>query len=164
MSPTLTSSRFINPLMVWADVALKTGEMLASSSSVIQIRTQRMALAGLLPSADDLAEFKLMGQEKLDAANESNAAMVDELGARQLALMGHTVKHWWGSVNALCALAVSSSVAEAVERHGEFVGAATRTAVSASELSNASGRVAQRGLQPIHAKATSNARRLTLAA
>jgi hypothetical protein len=60
--------------MVWTDVALKTGEMLMSSSSVIQLRTQRMATAGLAPNANDIAEFQLMGQEKLDAASESGAA------------------------------------------------------------------------------------------
>ncbi|RYF73482.1 MAG: hypothetical protein EOO22_08880, partial [Comamonadaceae bacterium] len=107
MSPTLSSSRFINPLMVWTDVALKTGEMLVSSGSVIQARTQRMANAGLLPSADDIAEFQLMGQEKLDAANESNAAMAHELGTKQVALMGHAVQHWFGSVSAFFALAVA---------------------------------------------------------
>lgn len=163
MSPTLSSSRFINPLMVWTDVALKTGEMLVSSGSVIQARTQRMANAGLLPSADDIAEFQLMGQEKLDAANESNAAMAHELGTKQVALMGHAVQHWFGSVSAFFALAVATTPAEAIERHGKFVDAATRTVVVASELSNAGARVAQSGLHPIHAKATSNARRLSIA-
>lgn len=162
MSHTLSSSRFINPLMVWTDVALKTGEMLVSSSSVIHLRTQRMATAGLLPSADDIAEFQLMGQEKLDAANESNAAMAHELGTKQVALMGHAMQQWFGSVSAFFALAVAATPAEAVERHGRFVDAATRTVAVASELSNAGARVAQSGLQPIHAKATSNARRLSI--
>lgn len=159
LSPS-PSSRFINPLMVWTDVALKTGEMLMSSSSVIQLRTQRMATAGLAPNANDIAEFQLMGQEKLDAASESGAAMAHEIGTRQVALMGHAMQHWLGSVSAFFALAVATTPAEALSRHGEFVDAATRTVVVASELSNAGARVAQRGLAPIHEKATSNARRL----
>lgn len=131
-----------------------------SSSSVIQIRTQRMAAAGLTPSTDDMAEFKLMSQEKLDAANESNAAMAHELGTRQVALLGHAVQHWFGSVGALFALAVATTPAEAIERHGKWVDAATRSAAVVSQISSASARVVQRGLKPIHAKATSNARRL----
>ncbi|RYF69786.1 MAG: hypothetical protein EOO22_15475 [Comamonadaceae bacterium] len=162
MSSTLPSSRFINPLEVWTDVALKTGEMLMSSGSVIQLRTQRMATAGLLPSADDMAEFQLMGQEKLDAANASNAAMAHELGTKQVALMGHAMQHWLGSVSAFFALAVATTPTEAIARHGELVDAATRTVVVASELSNAGARLAQRGLAPIHEKATSNARRLSV--
>ncbi len=156
----MSSSRFINPLMVWTDVALKTGEMLVSSSSVIQARTQRMAAAGLAPSADDIVEFQLMGQEKFDAANESNAAMAHELGTRQVALMGHAMQHWIGSVSAFFALVVATTPAEAIARHGEFVSAATRSAAVASEISSASARVAQSALEPIHAKAMSNARRL----
>ena len=75
--PSLTSvARLSNPLMLWVDVALKTQEMLLSSGSVIQMRTGRMAKAGLAPSAADLAEFQLMGNEKLAAAGESGAAMV----------------------------------------------------------------------------------------
>lgn len=149
--------------MVWTDVALKTGEMLMSSGSVIQIRTQRMAAAGLMPTAHDIAEMQLMGQEKVDAANESNAAMAHELGTRQIALMGHAVQHWIGSISAFFALAVATTPAEAIERHGEFVSAATRSAAVVSQISSASARVAQSALKPIHAKATSNARRLALA-
>ncbi|AMM24733.1 polyhydroxyalkanoate granule-associated phasin [Variovorax sp. PAMC 28711] len=160
MSSTASSSHFINPLMVWTDVALKTGEMLVSSGSVIQARTQRMAAAGLTPSATDLAEFQLMGQEKLDAANESNAALAHELGTRQVALMGHAVQHWIGSVSAFFALVVATTPAEAIERHGEFISAATRSAAVVSHISSAGAHVAHSALKPIHAKATSNARRL----
>ena len=56
--------QFIDPLMVWADVAWKTGELLSSSSAVIQARTRRMAAAGLLPGVDDQAEFELIWARK----------------------------------------------------------------------------------------------------
>jgi hypothetical protein len=164
MPTSSASPRFVNPLMVWTDVALKTGEMLMSSSSVIHIRTQRMASAGLKPSAADMAEFHLMGQEKFEAANESTAAMADELGNRQFVLMNRAVKHWMGSVTALFALAGSTTPAQAITHHSEFVDAATRSAATVSQMSSASALAAQRGLRPIHAKATSNARRLAPAA
>ena len=87
MSPRFTSPRFFNPLMLWVDVALKTNEMLLSSGSVIQMRTERIAKAGLSPSDDDLAEFQLMGHEKLAAASESGAAMANQLHTTQFALV-----------------------------------------------------------------------------
>ncbi len=146
--------------MVWTDVALKTGEMLMSSSSVIQIRTQRMASAGLTPNAADVAEFHLMGKEKFEAANESTAAIADELGNKQVMLINSAVKHWIGSVTAFFALASSTTPAQAMAHHSAFVDAATRSAATVSQLSSASALAAQRGLHPIHAKATSNAKRL----
>ncbi len=160
MSNSLTSPRFFNPLMLWADVAVKTGEMLVSSGSVIQVRTQRMAAAGLTPSAADIAEFTLMGQEKLDAANESGAAMAVQMQNTQVAFTTHAVQHWFAGVSALFTMAFSTTPAQAFERQGEFIDAATRSAATVSQLSSASARIAQRGLKPIHAKATSNARRL----
>ena len=51
MTPSFSSPRFFNPLMLWVDVALKTQEMLLSSGSVIQIRTERMAKAGQIGRA-----------------------------------------------------------------------------------------------------------------
>ena len=101
-----------------------------------------------------------MGQEKLDAANESHAAMTDEFVARQAVLVGHAMQHWLGSVSAFFALSVATTPAEAIRRHGEFVDAAASSVVAVGRISNTSARVVQRGLTPIHAKATSNARRL----
>jgi len=57
MNPSFSSPRFFNPLMLWVDVALTTNEMLLSAGSVIQMRTERMAKAGLSPNEVDLAEF-----------------------------------------------------------------------------------------------------------
>jgi hypothetical protein len=162
MPNSLTSPRFFNPLMLWTDVAVKTGEMLVSSGSVIQARTQRMAAAGLAPSPADVAEFTLMGQEKLDAASQSGAAMAVQLHNTQAALTTHVVQNWFASVSALFAMVFSTTPAQALERHGAFVDAATRSAATVSQLSSASARIAQRALKPIHAKATSNARRLAL--
>ena len=88
------SSRFFNPLMLWTDVALKTQEMLVSSGSVIQIRTERMAKAGLAPSAADLAEFQLMSHEKLAAASESSTAIVNQLHTASYSLMNRSVRIW----------------------------------------------------------------------
>jgi hypothetical protein len=160
MSPSFSSSRFFNPLMLWVDVAFKTHEMLLSSGSVIQLRTERMARAGLSPSAEDVAEMQLMGHEKLAAASESGAAMANQLHSTQFALVNRAVKHWLGGAVALFSLSTSTTPAQ-IETHGRaLAGAATRSVATMTQLSSAGARIAQRGLKPIHAKAASNARRL----
>jgi len=159
MSPSF-SSRFFNPLMLWTDVALKTQEMLLSSGSVIQIRTERMAKAGLAPSAADLAEFQLMSHEKLAAASESSTAIVNQLHTASYSLMNRSVRDWLSGVTALMGLATSLTPAQAAAHSHELLNAGNRAVATATQLGSASARVVQRGLKPIHAKATANARRL----
>jgi len=148
--------------MLWTDVAFKSVEMLSSSNSVIQIRTRRMAEHGLQPDALDLQELRLMSDEKLAAANESGAAIAGQLHATQVNLV-RGAQQWLLSANALMALATSATPAQALHRGEAFVDATTRAAATASQLSSAGARMAQRSLKPIHAKATANARRLSKA-
>ena len=154
------SSRFFNPLMLWTDVALKTQEMLVSSGSVIQIRTERMAKAGLAPSAADLAEFQLMSHEKLAAASESSTAIVNQLHTASYSLMNRSVRDWLSGVTAFMGLATSLTPAQAAAHSHELLHAGNRAVATATQMGSASARVVQRGLKPIHAKATANARRL----
>lgn len=159
--PSLTSvARLSNPLMLWIDVALKTQEMLLSSGSVIQMRTGRMAKAGLAPSAADLAEFQLMGDEKIAAAGESGAAMVRQWHSSHVSLANRALQQWLLSAGAFLSMAGSVTPAQAAERSDAFVQATARAAGTASRLSGAAVRIAREGLKPIHAAATSNARRL----
>ncbi|MDM0014235.1 hypothetical protein QTH87_17485 [Variovorax sp. J22P168] len=160
--PSFSSPRFFNPLMLWVDVALTTNEMLLSAGSVIQMRTERMAKAGLAPNEADMAEFQLMSHEKLTAVGESGAAMANQIHTTQFALVNRAVKHWLGSGVALFSMATSATPAQAVSHAEAFGSAATRSAAAVSQLSSASARIMQRGLKPIHAKTTSNARRLSL--
>ncbi|MEJ8845337.1 polyhydroxyalkanoate granule-associated phasin [Variovorax rhizosphaerae] len=159
-----TSPRFFNPLMIWTDVALKTGEMLVSSGSVIQLRTSRMAAHGMQPSPADMREIHLMSEEKLAAVTESTAAIANQLHTTSYALVNRAVQQWFESQVALWSLATSFTPVHALTRGQAFLDASTRLAHTWSQLSSAGARVAQRALKPIHAKATDNARRLALAA
>jgi len=161
MTPRLSSPRFFNPLMLWTDVALKTNEMLMFAGSVIQMRTQRMAQAGLAPSPADIDEMQRMGHEKLEAATESGAAIANQLHTTNYALTKRAVQHWFGSANALVNLATSTSPAQALSHGNRWMNAAVRSAANATQLSSAAARIAQRGLRPIHARTTSNAHRLS---
>jgi hypothetical protein len=164
MRTSNNSTRFFNPLMIWADVALKTGEMLVSSGSVIQMRTSRMAQHGLQPSPADMREIHLMSEEKLAAVTESGAAVANQLHTTQYALVNRAVQQWFQSGTAWWLLATSFTPAQVLSRSQALVEASTRVAATWSQLSSARARIAQRALKPIHAKATSNARRLSQAA
>ena len=71
----------------WAELALKTGEMLWASSQVIPLRLGRMAAAGPNPSRRDRIEFARMGPEKLQAGAESMLAAAAAWQQMQL--------RWW---------------------------------------------------------------------
>ncbi|MDM0039287.1 hypothetical protein QTH89_22820 [Variovorax sp. J22G21] len=153
--------RFFNPLMLWTDVALKTGEMLISSGSVIQMRTRRMAEHGMQPTSADMREIHLMSEEKLAAVTESGAAIANQLHTTQYALMNRAVQQWFNTGTALVSLTTSFTPAQALSRAQALVDATTRAAATITHFSSAGARVAQRALKPIHAKATSNHRRLS---
>ncbi|RZI77251.1 MAG: hypothetical protein EOP80_05745 [Variovorax sp.] len=156
--------RFFNPLMIWTDVALKTGEMLVSSGSVIHMRTSRMAEHGMQPTPADMREIHLMSEEKLSAVAESGAAIANQLHTTHHALVNRAVQQWFQTGTAWMSLATSITPAQALSRGQALIDAGTRTAATASQLSSAGARIAQRALKPIHTKAMSNQRRLSQAA
>jgi hypothetical protein len=161
MKPRLSSPRFFNPVLLWADVALKTSEMMMSAGSVIQMRTTRMAQAGMAPNAADIEEMQLMSHEKLEAVTESGAAIANQMQTTNLALMNRVVQDWLGGANALLGIATSLSPEQAISHGNRLMNAASRSAANVSQMSSAGARIVQRGLRPIHAKATSNERRLS---
>ena len=59
-------------------------------------------------------------------------------------------------------LATSVTPAQAAAHSHELLSAGNRAVATATQMGSASARVVQRGLKPIHAKATANARRLGL--
>jgi len=162
-SPALTS-RFFNPLMLWADLAYRTGDMLLSSSTVIRLRTEQMLRTALAPSAADLGEMALMGQEKLAAASEATTAMANQLHTLQYDLPQRAVRHGLEAASALVALALSTSPAQAADHTGRLLRATARSAAAGTHFGSGAARVAQRGLKPIHARATANALRLSAGA
>lgn len=149
-----------NPFLAWTDLAWTIGEMWLASAQVIAHRTARMAAAGPMPNATDRQEFARMGHEKFEAATESAREMAEhcvtmnlKFGARAFQLMAT------GSA-ALMALAASRSVGESITRHAKLAETLSRSARTASEFSDSTAGLARRGLRPIHARATANARRL----
>ena len=148
-----------NPFLVWSRLAWKTGEMMLASAQVIQHRTSRMAAAGAAPSARDRREFALMGQEKIEAGVESATAMAAQMMAMNPLLGPRALKHMMTGAAAIMSLAASRTPGQAVARHARLVRTMTPSTGTA-QFSAASARLAQRGLKPIHSRATANAKRL----
>ena len=82
MNSSRALNLFMNPFLMWSQLAWKTGEMAIASAQVIGHRTGRLARAGPVPDARDQREFALMGREKGAAAMESAQAV----GVRMLML------------------------------------------------------------------------------
>lgn len=150
-----------DPFSAWSRFALQTGEMLMASAQVINHRTQRIAVAGTQPNARDRREFTLMGQEKIDAAMESAQAIVARMITMQVQLSTLAFRQTLEGFSGWIALAGSPTLAMSAKGHAALMRDAIRN--STRMLSQASGsmaRVAHHGLQPIHSRATGNARRL----
>ncbi|MDM0111732.1 hypothetical protein QTI66_06195 [Variovorax sp. J22R133] len=161
MSSTV-ASRFFNPVVLWADVASKTGDMLVASGTVIRIRTDRLLRTALQqPSPSDVEEFSLMGHEKLAAVSESGTAMVSQLHATQFALTHRTVRHCLQAGEAMSSMMISTTPLQAAKHAHRFLRANTQSTAALTQLASAAARVVQRGLKPFHTRAASNALRLT---
>jgi hypothetical protein len=151
---------FANPFLLWVDLAMKTGEMMMASAQVIDHRTRRMAAAGSRPSASDRREFALMGQEKIEAAAKSAQGMATHMMTMDPFLGARAVQQSLAAARAMMSLAGSRTLSRAIARQARLVRAMTQSASTASRISGSSARLAQRGLTPIHARATANAKRL----
>jgi hypothetical protein len=149
-----------DPLLQWTNLAVKTAEMMMASAQVISHRTIQIGGAGLSPSERDQAEFALMGQEKLDAATESAQAMASHLARMNGRLWTQASAQVLSGANAMLSMATNPGVDQSVEHHATWVRALSESAVNASQFAASAARLAHRGLKPIHAKATANAKRL----
>jgi hypothetical protein len=134
--------------------------MMLASAQVIHQRTGRMAAAGTKPSARDRREFALMGQEKIEAGVESASAMAAQMITMNALLGAQAVKHMMSGAAAVMSLAASRTAVQAMARHAKLVRTMTQSAATTAQLSSVAPRLAQRGLKPIHSRATANAKRL----
>jgi hypothetical protein len=151
---------FANPFVAWGNLAVKTGEMMLASASVIQHRTGRMATAGLNPSARDQREFTLMGQEKVEAAVESAQAMAIQMMALNPMTNLRTLDLMMKGSSAMMSLATSATAAQSLKNQAALARVLAESANVQTELSHSAVKIAQHGLKPIHSRVTSNAKRL----
>lgn len=160
MPQKLNPVALFNPFLLWCDLAVKTGEMLVSSSQVINSRVGRMARAGANPSARDRREFMLMGSEKLEAATQSGLAVATRLQSANLQLLARAWQHWFASLSAFSLLMTSRNVGEIMARQHRLAHALGRSGHAGARLSSDAARLASAALKPVHSASTANARRL----
>ena len=134
--------------------------MMMASAQVIGHRTKRMVMSGPLPNKRDRREFSLMGQEKMEAASESVQAMAKHMMTVNQQIGAQVVGHILAGATDMLSLATSRTAGEAMARQAKMIRTLARGAASASQLSTSSARLTQRGLKPIHSRATANAKRL----
>ena len=151
---------YFGPFTLWSDLATKTMEMMLASAQVIGHRTGRMALAGPVPNARDRREIALMGQEKIEAGVQSAQAMAEHMMAMSQPLGALAFRHILRSSTALLSLASSRTPSQLIARQAALARALGQSAVSMADVSKSATKLARRGLKPIHAKATANAKRL----
>ena len=148
------------PLMLWSDLAMKTLEMMLASAQVIGHRSRRMALAGPAPNARDRREFALMGQEKIEAGAQSAQAMAAHMVSMSQPWGALAFRHLLRNSAAFMSLASSRTPTQLIARQAALARAVAQSAISMADVAKNATKLAHRGLKPIHAKATANARRL----
>ena len=152
---------FVNPLLMWTQLAWQTGEMAVASSQVIGHRSRRLALAGPVPNARDQHEFARMSQEKSAAALESVQAAGLPMVAlgQQVALFAF--KQMFSTSMALMSIAASRTTAESATRQAKLASDTLNNSMAAaSDLSVSTVKLARSALKPVHTRVKSNARRL----
>jgi hypothetical protein len=151
---------YLSPFMLWSDLATKTLEMMLASAQVIAHRTGRMALAGPAPNVRDRREFALMGQEKIEAGAQAARAMAAHMMTMNHAWGALAFRHLLHNSAAFMSLAGSRTPSQLIARQATLARALGQSALSMADVSKNATKLAHRGLKPIHAKATANARRL----
>ena len=151
----------MSPIDEAARAARAGHELLEASGDVIARRLNIVAEAMRDPSKADMTELALMGSEKLDAMNAS--ARIGMTGAMALARTAQTTaaRETAAASQALDAVMKSTSPVEAMTAQGLWAANAwTRSMQDSWAMGTAMLKLQTDALQPIHAAATANARRL----
>ena len=109
---------------------MKAAELSIAAPQVVALRAARMLAAGVNPSAHDRRELERMGTEKVLAFWESMTAMGLEMARAQQQYALVAMRQWWSPWLSPWSAAASAS------------------------------RVLEKGLGPLHRRASANVRRL----
>lgn len=150
-----------NPYTVWGDLAAQTSEMMTASAQVITHRGLRMAMAGPVPNRRDQEEFSLMGQEKMDALSESAHAMTIRMLGLHQQVAKLALQELLTGTKELIAFATGTFLKpNPIEKNKPVNRHLKQSTNLLSQLNASIADVAQTGLDPLHSRATANAKRL----
>jgi hypothetical protein len=108
----------------------KFAELSVAAPQVVALRTARMLAAGANPGARERRELERMGTEKMLAFWESMNAMALEMAKAQQQYALFAMRQWWSPW------------------------------VSPASVAASATKVLEKGLAPVHKRASANARRL----
>ena len=130
------------------NLATKSLELSLAAPQVVAQRVTRMMTAGPNPSARDQQEFMRMGNEKVVAFYES-----------WMAMWGEAYSAYWRAATSMCNTPTLLTPTASNPFAAFGVGKATNRLVK--QQVNAVTSVLNAGIAPVHAKAVSNAKRLS---
>lgn len=157
-----------HPGLLWWKTGMKAWETMVAAPQVIAHRTARMAQAGPFPGLADQREFTTMGTEKVLAFSQAWMGSAREVMAFQQQLASLAMRNWWTMMSAFNPLTAFGSAAAFQTPWTPFKSPASvmRSMAMSSALSSGNSamaalpRIAHSAVKPVHAKATSNAKRL----
>jgi hypothetical protein len=144
----------------WMNLAFKAHETLWASAVVIAHRTQRMAMAGAVPSARDHAEFARMWPEKVAAVASSARRVAMSAKPSDITLGAQVIGASMNAWLAYAALAGSRTPGQFLSRQARLAQALTAAQRATSAATARSARVASAAIDPFHRTTRSNSRRL----
>ena len=158
MRRSTSSRRSSVVLPPWWQSAVKAWELCVAVPQVIGHRTSRIATAGPFPDIRDQREFRRMGQEKVEAFSESIAAMNAQMLRLNQEAARFMLNQWWAAWMSPWSYLSASPV-----QWFRFPSATVprpSLGFGAKRVGTSLARVVDKGLAPVHRRATSNARRL----
>ncbi len=157
-----------NPALLWWKTGMKTWETMVAAPQVIGHRTGRMAKAGPFPGLADQQEFMTMGSEKVVAFSQAWMDSAREVMAFQQQMATASMQQWWKLMSAMSPMTMFGSLKGFSNPWDlwKAPASAMRSAAMSAALSagnramSALPRIAHSAVKPVHAKATSNVKRL----
>lgn len=147
----------------FVDVMIIATEMSVAAAHTIGHRLNLMSHAGFEPNAAERREFVRMGAEKVTAFTKSAQAMSGEWTAMQKHLTA-LMEHQWNMLTAAMTLNSARTLTEFVAAQEEYWQTVQQGTEASLTTWTLLAQTTHKGLLPLHAKATANARRLTAAA
>lgn len=147
-----------NPALLWWQTGVKTWQTMLAAPQVVAHRTARMAAAGPFPNLLDQREFMNMGTEKVIAFSQAWMGATHEMLVFQQEMATVAARQWWTLMNAFNP---GRAFPTPWNPMGMPAGALFGGMLSAGNRAmSAVPRMAHSAVSPVHARATSNAKRL----
>jgi len=146
-----TLNLYLDPFLVWNNLAWESGQMAIDSTRVICQRLGSLVLdQNLKNTSSDSKKFTSMGHEKIEASLESAQAIGLNLMMFNQQFVSIAMKQMLTAHSAIMAIAQSRSPADAVNLQSKLVSETmTNSAVATSKLSGSGAKLARSAIKPV---------------